>query len=130
MKVFLCVLLFSFSLICNAQLGWTKQQLINTKGWPTSVVDIADGETKITYLFTTPKQDGSLAHIYFMNKEGQSRAMTCMYNLDDINTLVQAYNSMGYVKIGELKWKDYKTNMVFKIWKDKVYCFSGMNYDD
>jgi len=130
MKKIITLTLIFLSLIgVNAQVGSTKAEIIkkyganfeegNTDGDTPYIVYKEEFETEASGKYTRKSA--------FFFTENKSKELICFTRKtiepsSEINNFVKYYNSLGFVKINELKWKDYENNMVYELEVDDGYC--------
>ena len=138
MKKIITIALIFFNLITlNAQVGSTKAEIIKEFGTTFEEDKTTDDETPyIVYEkeFETNASGKYIRKSAFYFTENKSKELICFLRkiiepTSEINAFVKYYNGKGYVKINELKWKNYENNMVYELEIDDGSCILSVYRD-
>jgi hypothetical protein len=111
MKNPLFVFMLLFSISSNAQLGWTKEQLVNRKGQYSREGVSQEGIKYITY---NNVENYLSESFFFLSSTGQSYIEVFVDKLSNMPSQINMY-SKYYTKIGAMEWLDPKTQIHINI---------------
>jgi len=127
LQILILFLLISFNL--NAQIGATKEEIIEKQG-ANYVEDVSDYGVDFMLYESQYKSDESgiftrSTVMYLKKKNGVQFCYEylIMEPSSETNAWVNFYNKKNYVKLKELKWKDYKTNLIYEIRVGDGLCY-------
>ncbi|WP_218597752.1 hypothetical protein [Polaribacter sp. NJDZ03] len=138
MKKIITLTLIFFSLITlNAQIGLTKAEIIEEFG--TTFEEDKTTDDKTPYIVYEKEFDTKASGKYtrksaFYFTENKSKELICFLRKviepsSEINSFVKYYNGKGYVKINELKWKNYENNIAYELEIDDGSCILSVYRD-
>ncbi len=143
-NIIMICLLFFVSVNINAQIGKTKTKIIEDNGTNYTVEEVEEKyKDEVSIIKYEKEVESSISEDkikqikkfeFFKNKE--TNEYICFRYaieepLSEINSWIIGINSEGYVRVGELKWKDYEYNVVYKIIRNEKYekCVILVYYD-
>lgn len=71
--------------------------------------------------FCDLNKTNELSNNFYFTADSICKLLVVVYDISYINVLIDQFNK-EYVKISELKWKDYKTDLYFEITKIENFC--------
>ncbi len=113
--------MFSFSAPVFSQFGLTKSDIAGKLGW-----NYQSGKTteeKVDYIyyeFETKNASGekyTYVEAFYFNDKGYCYQKKLMEPIEEINAWVKYFNK-EYVSLGNMRWKDYNSGVVYRIEKD------------
>jgi len=130
MKNLITITLILFSLIkLSAQVGSTKEEIIEEYGTKYITEKTDDNTPYIFYVdeFKTKVSGKYMRYTYFYFTETKNKELKCFLRkiiepFTELNAFVENFNNKAYVKISELKWKNYENNLIYNLEVDDVYC--------
>ena len=116
-----------FSTICYAQIGHTKDEILNKN--PNAVFEYTD--TDIPYLVVEKDMGNYIQQqMFFLSKKDYKCYRYAISEpATEANLWVKFFNKEGYVKVDKLMWKNYATSLVYTLSIKGDFCFVVTDYD-
>ena len=119
-KLLLVVIMFVFVGQAMAQVGYTKQQVIQRQGTEYEIGWDDDGELILHYVHYTHNGHKYLTY-YFFNKDNMCIASGIADSIGKANDYIKLFDKK-FVLIDKLKWKDYETGLIYKMKLNDQVC--------
>ena len=117
----LLLTMFVLSTPLQAQFGLTKSDIAGKKGWNYKTGKTTEDNVEYIYYELETKNASGEKYIYvevfYFNDKGYCYQKKIMEPIEEINAWVKYYNK-EYVSLGNMRWKDYNSGVVYRIEKD------------
>lgn len=119
-RILLLSIVLILSIQCIAQVGMTKSEIIKKYGSNYQFVKLSDKAYALEYMSmeTSMVDEKSsvpiLEQYWFHYSTDVCYTYIFVSTLNDLNYAISYYDKQ-YVRVGDLKWKDYRTNVVIEI---------------